>query len=165
MSLKINQSHVIEIIKQQQCNNHVIIYKNGIYCLNNQYGQFWYLSNLFGNNSFIIHLWMSNNMLVYKFNQQSNVFTLSNSFLMEGEGQFVILFFRSLYIKQTQLSIKQDKNQLCLFLVNKDQELQLFQRIRFQEWHIWGTMSDNGFLLITWDQASKELKVISCFQN
>ncbi|CAD8161693.1 unnamed protein product [Paramecium pentaurelia] len=64
----------------------------------------------FGNDSFIIHPWMSNNMLVYNFNQQSNVFTLSNSFLMEGEGQSCYSF-SSLYIKYRKFKFNTIQNQ------------------------------------------------------
>ncbi|CAD8110313.1 unnamed protein product [Paramecium primaurelia] len=154
-----NGDHNITIIQQQ--NNQIQQWKIVQIINMDNFGT---QAICFGDDSFVFHPWMSRTMFVYKFNQQNDQYTLSNTFLMQGEGQNCYSFI-SQYIKQKQLFIKQDKNELCLFQVNKNQELQIIQKVRFQEIYIWGTMSNDGLWLIVWDEAQKLLKVISCFKN
>ncbi|CAD8126142.1 unnamed protein product [Paramecium sonneborni] len=119
-------------------------------------------ATFFGENSFVIHLYLLKIMLIYELNQVDGQFIKSNQFLMESEG-VQSQTFNSSYIKQRQLFIKQDKFQLILYLVNKNQELQIYKKLLFDTTQIWGTISDDGLWLIVWENASQQLKIISLF--
>ncbi|CAD8169452.1 unnamed protein product [Paramecium octaurelia] len=151
-------NNTIAIIQQQ--NNNIQSWKIIQLIVLNNFGAQAYF---FGDDIFVVHPWMSKTMQVYKFCEENYLFKLSNSFLLEGEGQ-QCNSFQTIYIKQRRLFIKQDKNILCLFLIDKNQEFQVFQKVKFEGNFIFGTISDDGQWLIIWEEFSKQMEVISfCF--
>ncbi|CAD8110867.1 unnamed protein product [Paramecium sonneborni] len=114
-----------------------------------------------GDNTFIFHPWCSKQMFQYKLIQKNNqMFYLSNSRLMDGEGDLCNLCF-SQYIKQKQLFIKQDMCSILIFQVIENSELQFLQSLIFQSIQIQATMSNDGKYLITWDEATQNIQVIN----
>ncbi|CAD8110109.1 unnamed protein product [Paramecium primaurelia] len=107
------------------------------------------------------------NLHIYTLNPSSGLFSKSKDILVYGGGQPCVFYFPQQYIPSKQLLIS--KNGCYVNLIrfqfssfDEIQESQLEQSIHFGiecDGEIFGTMSEDGEFLITWDSKSKDVQI------
>ncbi|CAD8190912.1 unnamed protein product [Paramecium pentaurelia] len=110
------------------------------------------------NNQFTFQPNQGNLMHVYEMNSVTKQFTKTKDITVNQNYDDCGLFPQQ-FIKQKQLLV--DKHHKCLNLIRKTQndEFKVEQSIQFDDYCLYGQMSDDGEYLITWDKSSKEIQI------
>ncbi|CAD8209813.1 unnamed protein product [Paramecium octaurelia] len=112
-------------------------------------------------------------LYIYTLYPSSGLFSKSKDIPVQGGGQPCVFYFPQQYIPSKQLLIS--KNGCYVNLIrfqfssyDEIQETQLEQSINFGfecDGEIFGTISEDGEFLITWDSKSKDVQIRQCMER
>ncbi|CAD8179765.1 unnamed protein product [Paramecium pentaurelia] len=120
-------------------------------------------------NAFIFQPESSENLIVYTLNENQEFMKFKN-FKVFGQGYCCYPYFPSIYNNQKQLLINKNGNYLNIMKVQEENQdtkynyteaeysLKIIQVINYENYYIFGTLSDDGQYLITWDKISREIQ-------
>ncbi|CAK73191.1 unnamed protein product (macronuclear) [Paramecium tetraurelia] len=99
-----------------------------------------------------------NIMHVYEMNSINKQFTKTKHIIL-NQGNDGTVFFPQQYIKSKQLLINKHDNYINIISMTQNGQNLLEQSIQFGTHHIFGSLSDDGDYLITWDNSSHEIQI------
>ncbi|CAD8089852.1 unnamed protein product [Paramecium primaurelia] len=102
---------------------------------------------------------------IYIYNTQKEQYLKSKTVLVQGGGQPCRPYFPQLYINSINLLLSKNGHYLNFirfkFSSSKsDLECNLEQAINFGTMNTYGTISDNGEFLVTWDQKQNNIQIL-----
>ncbi|CAD8162608.1 unnamed protein product [Paramecium octaurelia] len=100
----------------------------------------------------------NNSMHVYEMNSLSKYFTKTKDIIV-NQGNDDTIFFPQQYIKQKQLLLNKHDIYINIIRIKQTGQFKLEQSIQFGNYRIFGSLSDDGDYLITWDEISKEIQI------
>ncbi|CAD8060853.1 unnamed protein product [Paramecium primaurelia] len=115
--------------------------------------------------TFAFQSWQSNKLLLYKFEQQTGLYLKTKELQIKGSQQFCTFLFPCVYIPSKLIFLSKNGYNLNIIRFNTSNfDGHLEQAIEFDypnNWlgNIFGTMSEDGEYLITWDSKSKQLQI------
>ncbi|CAD8149940.1 unnamed protein product [Paramecium pentaurelia] len=121
--------------------------------------------NFITNDIFIFQQGLRNELDFYMFNSQSGLYSLDKKLQVKGGQKSCYNLFPSKYVKSKQLLLVKNGEYVNFIRIinqpssNQDLECTLVQAINFDTGLTFGTLSDDGQYLITWDYNSQQIKV------
>ncbi|CAD8127284.1 unnamed protein product [Paramecium sonneborni] len=107
----------------------------------------------------------SSHIHIYVYNSQKNLYLKQKTILVQGGNQACRPYFPQVY--STQANLLLTKNgcfvNLIKFIfskINSDFQCYLEQAIDYGTMNLYGTMSDDGEFLITWDQKQNNIQIL-----
>ncbi|CAD8055275.1 unnamed protein product [Paramecium sonneborni] len=100
-------------------------------------------------------------MQIYELNEQDQ-YIKTRDLAVKGDNEVCRAFFPQQYISQKKLLINKNGYHINLICYDNSGEFIIVQSINFGEvpyGQLYGTLSDNGQYIITWDRKSKEFQI------
>ncbi|CAD8121491.1 unnamed protein product [Paramecium sonneborni] len=116
-------------------------------------------------NQFVFQQYLQNKMLVFEFNDDNKQFQKKNEVIV-GKGVSKCDFgFQMQFSKEKQIIINKNTSFVNIIKVKQNNQYILVSQINFDTPSIFGSLSDDGRYLITWDKNSKciQLREINDF--
>ncbi|CAD8142267.1 unnamed protein product [Paramecium pentaurelia] len=102
---------------------------------------------------------------IYIYNTQKEQYLKSKTVLVQGGGQPCRPYFPQLYLNSINLLLSKNGHYLNFIRIKfssskSDLECNLEQAINFGTMNTYGTISDNGEFLVTWDQKQNNIQIL-----
>ncbi|CAD8118427.1 unnamed protein product [Paramecium primaurelia] len=97
-------------------------------------------------------------MQVYEMNNVSKSFNKTKDVIV-NEGNDYYIFFPQQYINSKQLLVNRHDKYVEFIRKTENGQFEIQQSIQFNTKCIFGSLSDEGDYLITWDDSSKEIQI------
>ncbi|CAD8101544.1 unnamed protein product [Paramecium primaurelia] len=108
----------------------------------------------------------SNYLQIYTSNKLSGDYNKSQDIPVKGGNESCYEYFSCIYIPQKQIILSKNGQTINIIHISstkseqeQDMQFNLLQSIQFKTQSIFGTMSDNGEYLITWDYHTGQIQV------
>ncbi|CAD8213531.1 unnamed protein product [Paramecium pentaurelia] len=112
------------------------------------------------NNLFTVQSFQNDLLDIYEMENQLGYIKTRGIIVMRGCGQEEeCLFFPSQYIKLKSLLVIKNCQYINLIKIKENREFLVENSIQYQTSKLYGSISDDGEYLITWDQVSKEIQI------
>ncbi|CAD8146679.1 unnamed protein product [Paramecium octaurelia] len=110
------------------------------------------------NNTFTFQSQQGSMMQVYEMDSEYRIFTKTKEIIL-NQGDDSNILFPQLYVKSKQLLINKNNKYVNFIRMTEYGEFKLEQSIQFAKNGIYGSLSDDGDYLITWDYSSYEIQI------
>ncbi|CAD8118187.1 unnamed protein product [Paramecium primaurelia] len=110
-------------------------------------------------NLFSCQLYQKDQLYIYELNNSNGQYIKTKEFQVRYSQKDGYCLFPQQYIKQKCLLINKNGQYINLMKKNQNDEFEMGQIIEYQTSRIYGSMSDDGEYLITWDEYSKEIQI------
>ncbi|CAK76409.1 unnamed protein product (macronuclear) [Paramecium tetraurelia] len=100
-------------------------------------------------------------MHVYEIDRVTNQFRRTSEIAVKSGSNKCDSSFSQFYSKSKCLLLNKNGNFVNLMRMQKNGRFVVEQSIQFNDYHIFGQMTDDGELLVTWDAGSKEIQIRS----
>ncbi|CAD8215242.1 unnamed protein product [Paramecium octaurelia] len=111
------------------------------------------------NNVFTFQPRVSNYMHIYEINSTNKQYSKINQIDVKSDSDQCSYQFPQQYIKSKCILVNKNGKNVNLIRKNKKGHFIIQQSIQFEHNGIYGSMSENGDYLITWDVRSKEIQI------
>ncbi|CAD8118142.1 unnamed protein product [Paramecium primaurelia] len=108
-------------------------------------------------NQFIFQLYCVEHLHFYEFNDINKQYTKTKDIAMKSGGDYQ--FFPIKFIEPQCLIVIKTSNYVNFIRKIGNYEFKIEQSIQFGNFDLFGCVSDDGQLLITWDEESKEIQI------
>ncbi|CAD8187355.1 unnamed protein product [Paramecium pentaurelia] len=113
------------------------------------------------NNMFTFSPYNKEEISIFELNNNNKQFTKTKSIPIKS-GQDVYARFPQQYINQKSILVCKNGEYVNLITKKENGEFLTEQSIHFEVDDLYGTMSDDGVYLITWDNKSKQIQIRRC---
>ncbi|CAD8214599.1 unnamed protein product [Paramecium octaurelia] len=98
-------------------------------------------------------------MHVYEINSTNKQYSKTNQIDVKSDSNGCDYFFPQQYIKSKCLLVNKNGKNVNLIRKNQNGHFITQQSLQFGHNQLYGSMSENGQYLMTWDQNSKEIQI------
>ncbi|CAD8131380.1 unnamed protein product [Paramecium sonneborni] len=98
-------------------------------------------------------------MHIYEINNTNKQYSKTKDIVLKSRYQDYNCLFPQQYIKQKCLLVNKNADNINLIRTNQNGHFITEQSIDFGTYNLFGSMSDNGDYLITWDEKSQEIQI------